>query len=109
MRAGQLRHKLEICVPTSARGDDGSIETAVSNLGTFYASVRTDNASEVNSDGKMLTYVRHKITFRYNSLDLATLTGDACLSLDGTEIRVLSASVKDYRDRTIEVLAERIE
>jgi len=106
MRAGQLRHKIEIVAPSSARAADGSIENSDVSQGTFYGSVRTDNRSEISNNNKLVSYVRHRITFRYNTTDLTGLVGNAKLILDGTTLHVLSASVKNYRDRMIEVIAE---
>ena len=106
MRAGTLRHKVEIIAPTSARAADGSIENVDASLGTFYASVTTDSLSEASSDDKLVSYVGHKIRFRYNTTDLTAISGNAKILLHGQTLHVLSATVKDYKDRMIEVIAE---
>ena len=107
MRAGQLRHKVEVIVPTSARAADGSIETVEQSLGTFYASITTDSLSEQSNDDKLVSFVGHRIHFRYNTTDLTGLAGNAKIIVDGSQtLHVLSATVKNYRDRMIEVVAE---
>jgi head-tail adaptor len=106
MRTGKLRNKITVVSPTSARAADGSIETVDSSLGTFYGSIRTDNMSEVNSKGKLVSFVKYTIHFRYNTTDLTALNGNARLLVDGRELVIVSASVKDHRDRTIVVTAE---
>lgn len=106
MRSGQLRHKVSLYKPSTARAADGSIETVLDLLGTFYASLETESLSESSVEDKMVSYVSHRITFRYNSTDLTEISGDCQIHLDGTKMHVLSATVKDYRNRMIEVVAE---
>lgn len=106
MRAGSLRHKVELIAPTSARAADGSIENTEVSLGIFYAAVATESLSETSQEDKLVSVVGHKITLRYNSTDLTAISGNSKIIVDGQTLHVLSATVKDYKDRMIEVVAE---
>lgn len=106
MRAGTLRQKVEIFSPTTAKGADGSIEVTDASLGVFYASVKTEQLSDATYSDKIVSYVTHKIILRYNTTDLTGISGNAKIVVDGQTLHVLSATVMDYRDRLIEVIAE---
>ena len=108
MRAGLLRHKAVVTVPTGAVGLDGSIENVDTVLGTFYASVSTKNAGEADNNGKMVTTTMYTLQMRYNSTDLTGLAGNATIVINGVTpvLQVTSAHVADERNRIIKITAE---
>ena len=108
MRSGAFRHKVTIIVPTSERGVDGSIENVDSVLGTFYASIATENAGEADEGGKLVTTVQHTILVRYNSVDLQSIKNNSKITINGSsrELHITSSHVQDYRNRVIVITAE---
>ena len=108
MRAGLLRHKAVVSVPSNSVGSDGSIENSDEVLGTFYASVNTKNAGEADRNGKLVTTVQYTIQMRYNSTDLTGLAGNATIVINGVTpvLEVTAAHVLDERNRIIKITAE---
>ena len=106
MRAGQLRSKAQIFVPTTAIGADGSIEVAEDLLGTFYCSVRDYNKDEKDRSGNLVAYTMYRLMFRYQP-NLRMVPANARIVVNGSlELQVISSSHKEERSRMIEVLAE---
>lgn len=106
MRAGQLRHKVEILTPTSAVSDIGEIETGTQSLGTFYADVMARTASEVNDNNTLKATTSFTVMLRYNTTDLTTIPPNATLLFEGQTLLVRSVALADYRKRIINITAE---
>ena len=106
MRSRNFRQKARITVPTTARAADGSIENAEKLVGDFYASVQTRNDNEADANGKMVSRAFHQISIRYNSSDLSVIPNNAKITINGLMLYVTSSSVKDLRNRIIEITAE---
>lgn len=92
----------------SGASPDGSIENVENVLGTFYASVSTQNSGEADRMGKLVTTVQYTIQMRYNSTDLTGLAGNATIVINGVTpvLEVTAAHVLDERNRIIQITAE---
>lgn len=106
MRAGILRNKAEIFTPSSAVAADGGIEGTEVSQGTFCCSVKDYTRSEKDKDGRETSFVRFRLTFRYQD-GLQDIAPNSRIVLNGSKtIYVESTSVTGQRNRSIEVLCE---
>ncbi len=106
MRAGRLRHKVDLYTPTTHISDLGEIETVNQLVGTFYADVVGRTSSEASNDGTMVSETSYTVYLRYNSTDLTDVNPSSYLAFEGRILNVKSVALRDHRRRVVEVTAE---
>ena len=99
MRAGRLRHRLAIYLPTKAAGVSGA-ET-LNLIGTFPAEIAPVSGKEFIALGGTTDSVTHKITMRY----LHCIT-PACVGIyDGRRFNFKQVISPDERRRELQIMA----
>lgn len=106
MRAGRLRHKVDIYTPTTSVTALGEIETINDHIGTFYADVVAKPATETSSEGTITSATGYTINLRYNSTDLTDISPASHITFEGRILQVRSVALMDFRQRTVQVIAE---
>lgn len=106
MRAGNLRHKVDIYTPTEAVTALGEIETVNNHIGTFYANVLARPSTEAASDGTIISATGYTISLRYNSTDLTDISPSSYITFNGKVLQVRSVALMDFRQRMVQVVAE---
>lgn len=106
MRAGALRHKVDLYSPAETVTAFGEIETSNTLVGTFPASVMARTMSEVNDNSTLKSATSYTVTIRYNKTDLTDVSPAAYLMFNGQKLLIKSVAMADFRNRIINISAE---
>lgn len=106
MRAGALRHKVDLYSPAETVTAFGEIETSNTLIGTFPASVVARAMSEVNDNNTLKSATSYTVLLRYNTTDLTDISPAAYLMFNGQKLLIKSVALADFRKRMISIAAE---
>ncbi len=105
MRAGKLRNKATIYVPTTATNDWGEIEQAHTALGTYACSITTKPKRELLEDDTAVSKTEFDLRFRYYA-DLASLPRSAYIVVAGLTLEINSIANIMLRNKEIQMVCE---
>ena len=105
MRAGKLRQKATIYVPTTATNEWGEVDQSFTELGTYACSATTVPRREYEESDAMVSKTEFDLRFRYYS-ELTTLPRNAYMTIKGTTLEINSIANVMMRDREIQMICE---
>lgn len=105
MRAGRLRHRLEIQAATEARDAAGGVTRTWATEATVWGAVEPFRGREVFEAGQVESEATHRIIVRYRG----NLTSDKRIKFGTRVFNIDFVANRDERNREIEILAvERV-
>lgn len=102
MRAGKLRHRLDVQVPAEGRGTTGGVTTSWSTEATVSASIEPLSGREQITALQVQSRITHRITLRH----YPGLTSHHRLKEGTRTFHIVSATNADERNRMTVVMAE---
>lgn len=105
MRAGKLRNKATIYVPSTATNDYGEVEQSFDNLGTYHCSITTKPRSEYQESDAMVSVTEYDLRFRHYK-ELAALPRNAYIVVSGLSLQINAIANIMLRDCEIQMVCE---
>ena len=105
MRAGKLRNKATIYVPSTATNAYGEVEQSFDNIGTYYCSITTKPSREYEESDAMVSVTEYDLRFRHYK-ELASLPRNAYIVVAGLTLQINAIANIMLRDREIQMTCE---
>ena len=105
MRAGKLRNKATIYVPSTATNAYGEVEQSFDSLGTYHCSITTKPRREYEESDAMVSVTEYDLRFRHYN-ELASLPRNAYIVVAGLTLQINAIANIMLRDREIQMTCE---
>lgn len=105
MRAGKLRNKAVIYVPSTATNEWGEVDQSFTELGTYACSITTVPKRELDENQTYVSKTEFDLRFRYYAA-LATLPRNAYIVVNGTTLAINAIANIELRNREIQMKCE---
>lgn len=105
MRAGKLRSKAAVYVPTTATNDWGEVDQSFTELGTYACSITTLPKRELDENQAYVSKTEFDLRFRYYPA-LATLPRTAYIKVNGITLAINAIANIELRNREIQIKCE---
>ena len=105
MRAGKLRNKATIYIPSSTTNDYGEVDQSFTELGTYACSVMAKPRREYEESDSMVSKTEFDLRFRYYDA-LATLPRNAYIVVKGLTLEITAIANVQLRDIELQMICE---
>lgn len=105
MRAGKLRNKATIYVPTTATNEWGEVEQGYTELGTYACSITTVPRREYQESDTAVSKTEYDLRFRYYAA-LTSLPRSAYIEVKGVTLEVNAVANIMLKDREVQMICE---
>lgn len=105
MRAGRLRNKATIYIPSTSTNDYGEVDQSYTALGTYACSAVAMPRREYDEADTVVSKTEYDLRFRYYS-ELAALPRNAYIEVKGITLEINAIANVMLRDREIQMVCE---
>lgn len=100
MRAGRLRHKAQVFVPSSTTNDFGEVDASFELMGTYACELKSRVRREMNEVQAKVSTTQYDLAFRYYA-PLAAIPKQSYFIVDGVKLHIISMANDGLRNRMI--------
>lgn len=105
MRAGSLKHKAMVFVPSTSTNDFGELNTQFQHMGTYACAVQSRVKREYNEASTVVSKTQYDLTFRYYPA-LIAIPRDSYIVVGGVTLDIVAMANDNLRNKAILVRCE---